>query len=49
MSAATLERELASLRKVRDSHPKYLLSLDEDPNDDFDGIRKLNGNDWLLQ
>ena len=49
MSAATLERELASLRKVRDSHPKFLLSLDEDPNDDFDGIRKLNGNDWLLQ
>ena len=47
--AAILERELASLRKVRDSHPKFLLTLDEDPNDNFDGIRKLNALDWLLQ
>lgn len=47
--AATLERELASLRKVRDSHPKFLLTLDEDPNDNFHGIRKLNALDWLLQ
>ena len=36
-------------RKVRDSHPKFLLTLDEDPNDNFDGIRKLNALDWLLQ
>ena len=46
---ATLERELAPLRKIRDSHPKFLLTLDEDPSDNIDGIRKLNALDWLLQ
>ena len=30
-------------------YPKFLLTLDEDPSDDFDGIRKLNALDWLLQ
>ena len=27
---------------------KFLLTLDEDPSDDFDGIRKLNALEWLL-
>ena len=46
---ATLARELAPLAKIRDNHPKYLLTLDEDPADNIDGIRKLNALDWLLQ
>ena len=45
---ATLERELAPLGKIRDHHPKFLLTLDEDPADNIDGIRKLNALDWLL-
>ena len=45
----TLERELAPLRKIRDHYPKFLLTLDEDPSDNIDGIRKLNVLDWLLQ
>ena len=45
----TLERELAPLRKIRDHYPKVLLTLDEDPSDNIDGIRKLNVLDWLLQ
>ena len=45
----TLRRELAPLQKIRDHYPKFLLTLDEDPSDDFDGIRKLNALDWLLQ
>ena len=45
----TLERELAPLRKIRDHYPKFLLTLDEDPSDNTDGIRKLNVLDWLLQ
>ena len=44
----TLERELAPLRKIRDHYPKFLLTLDEDPSDNIDGIRKLNALDWLL-
>ena len=46
---ATLERELAPLQKIRDHYPKVLLTLDEDPSDNIDGIRKLNVLDWLLQ
>ena len=45
----TLQRELAPLQKIHDHYPKFLLTLDEDPSDDFDGIRKLNALDWLLQ
>ena len=45
---ATLERELAPFGKIRDHHPKFLLTLDEDPADNIDGIRKLNALDWLL-
>jgi uncharacterized protein len=44
-----LARELAPLEKIRDHHPKYLLTLDEDPDDNINGIRKLNVLDWLLQ
>ena len=46
---STLERELAPLWKIRDHYPKVLLTLDEDPSDNIDGIRKLNVLDWLLQ
>ena len=46
---STLERELAPLQKIHDHYPKYLLTLDEDPSDSFDGTRKLNVLDRLLQ
>ena len=45
----TLQRELAPLQKIHDHYPKFLLTLDDDPSDNFDGIRKLNALDWLLQ
>jgi len=45
----TLERELASLRAIKDSNPKYLLTTDVDLNPVYDGIRKLNVADWMLQ
>ena len=47
--ASTLEREIAPFRKIRDSHPKCLLTLDEDPADNIEGIRKLNVLEWLLR
>jgi predicted AAA+ superfamily ATPase len=45
----TLERELAPLRAIRDSNPKYLLTADWDVNPVYDGIRKYNVADWLLE
>ena len=45
----TLKRELASLKAIKDSNPKYLLTTDMDFNPVYDGIRKLNVIDWMLQ
>jgi len=45
---ATLKRELASLQKINDHYPKVLLTLDEDPEADYDGIRRINVLDWLI-
>jgi predicted AAA+ superfamily ATPase len=45
---ATLERELAPLRKISDHYPKYILTLDEDPEADYDGIRRIRALDWLM-
>ena len=44
----TLERKLAPLKAIRDNHPKTLLTLDCDPPANFDGIKKLNAVDFLL-
>jgi predicted AAA+ superfamily ATPase len=44
----TLLRELKSLQKINDSYPKFILTLDEDPEADYDGIRRINALDWLL-
>jgi len=46
---STLERELASLKKISDNYPKIILTLDEDPDRDFEGIRKINALDWLME
>jgi predicted AAA+ superfamily ATPase len=45
----TLERELKPLKKLADAYPKYILTLDEDPDADYDGIRRINVLDWLLR
>lgn len=44
----TLSRELAPLRAIGDQHPKTLLTLDEDPPFDHDGIRQESVVDFLL-
>ena len=46
---ATLERELRSLRAAKDNYPKILLTMDDDPPADNDGIRRINVLDWLAQ
>lgn len=44
----TLLRELASLQKINDHYQKVILTLDEDPEADYDGIRRVNVLDWLM-
>ena len=44
----TLERELAPLQKIPDHYPKMILTLDEDPEADYEGIRRMNALDWLM-
>jgi predicted AAA+ superfamily ATPase len=44
----TLQRELAPLKLIKDSNPKYLLSADRDTNPVYDGIRKYNVANWML-
>jgi len=45
---STLDRELASLLKINDHYPKCILTLDEDPAADYDGIKIINALEWLL-
>lgn len=45
---ATLNRELRLLRMLQDDYPKVVLTLDDDPPMDIDGIKILNARDWLL-
>ena len=44
----TLQRELTPLQKIIDHYPKFILTLDEDPEADYDGIRRVNALDWLI-
>jgi len=44
----TLERELRPLKSIKDHYPKVILTLDEDPETHYDGIRRINARDWLL-
>lgn len=45
---ATLKRELKSLQQINDQYPKYILTLDEDPMADYDGIKRINALEWLM-
>lgn len=45
---STLQRELASLNKIDDHYPKTILTLDDDPPADYEGIRRINALEWLL-
>jgi predicted AAA+ superfamily ATPase len=44
----TLTRQLASLQMIADNYPKVILTLDEDPEADYEGIRRINALDWLM-
>lgn len=44
----TLKRELAPLESLADNYPKYLLTMDNDPEMQHNGIRQQYVLDWLL-
>lgn len=44
----TLERELSALESINDHYPKVILTMDQDPEVDYNGIRRINVLDWLL-
>ena len=46
---STMERELRSLNNINNHNPKYLLTLDDDLPASYNGIRRLNALDWLLE
>jgi len=45
---ATLERELAPLRTIPGYDPRLLLTLDREPPQSYDGIRRRSVLDWLV-
>ena len=45
---ATLSRELAPLQRIGDQYAKLILTLDEDPEADYNGIRRINALEWLM-
>ncbi len=46
---STLKRELLPFSKIKDDYPKTLLTLDNDPDTDYNGIRKKNALKFLLE
>lgn len=44
----TLKRELTPLQKINDHYQKFILTLDNDPEADYDGIRRINALNWLM-
>ena len=47
LDPATYEREFAPLKKIRDSYPKVVLTLDDYPMGE-EGINQQNVIEWLL-
>ncbi|HNZ53100.1 MAG TPA: ATP-binding protein [bacterium] len=44
-----LKTELASLQAISDHNPKYLLTLDDDPPANHNGIKQINAIDFLME
>ena len=45
---STLKRELRPLQSINDHYQKFILTLDEDLEANYDGIRRVNALKWLL-
>lgn len=47
-NSETLQRELRPLQRVPDSYPKFLLTLDEDMPESYEGIQKINALEFFM-
>lgn len=47
-SESTKQREISSLKAIKDNYPKLVLSRTRQPEYDIDGIKVINLVDWLL-
>lgn len=47
--ANTYDREITSLKSLNNSYPKIILTMDESPVKDDNGIKIIYALDWLLQ
>lgn len=45
----TRQRALKSLESISDNYPKYILTLDHTPFNDYSGIKVINILDFLLE
>ena len=45
---SVLKRELTPMQMIHDHYPKTLLTLDDDPPSEYNGIRKRNALEWLV-
>lgn len=45
----TLQRELKPLKAIKDNYPKIILTLDDDPETDYNGIIRKNALEWLME
>lgn len=45
----TLKRELSALESINDHYPKVILTMDMDPEVDYNGIKTMNVLNWLLE
>ena len=44
----TIEREFSNLLCIKDNYPKYVISMDTYFGNDYEGIKRLNLIDFLL-
>jgi len=49
LDRSTREREISSLKAVKDNHPKTIITLERYPVSDIDGIRVIQVVDWLTE
>jgi len=47
-NADALAQELRPLQNIQDNYPKLLLTLDDAPDMDYNGIVRTNALEWLL-
>ena len=47
-SPETIKREFSALRSIKDNYPKYVISMDTVFGNDFEGIRRINLIEFLL-